>query len=60
MNSKTLVFGVEMESTMSRKRLQDLAVAPDFELKDTQGNTVRLSDFRGKRPVVLVLTRGFV
>ncbi len=27
--------------------------APDFELKDTQGNTVRLADFAGKKPVVL-------
>ena len=30
-------------------------VAPDFELTDTSGSkTVRLSDFRGKKPVVLV------
>jgi mycoredoxin-dependent peroxiredoxin len=28
--------------------------APDFELKDNAGNDVRLSDFRGKRNVVLV------
>jgi peroxiredoxin len=42
------------------KRLQPLAAAPDFELKDTRGETVRLSDFRGKQPVVLVMTRGFV
>ena len=33
--------------------------APDFELLDTQGRTIRLSDFRGK-PLVLVLLRGFV
>ena len=49
-----------MDRTITKKRLQDLAVAPDFELKDTQGNTVRLSDFRGKQPVMLVMTRGFV
>jgi peroxiredoxin len=34
-------------------------LAPDFELKDIQGNSVRLSDFRGK-PVVLSLLRGFM
>ncbi|BAU82927.1 peroxiredoxin [Streptomyces laurentii] len=29
------------------------AEAPDFELKDNHGRTVRLSDFRGERNVVL-------
>ncbi len=33
-------------------------IAPDFELKDVQGKTVRLSDYRGK-PVVLAFLRGF-
>ena len=28
------------------------AVAPDFELKDRAGNTVRLSDFRGKKVLI--------
>jgi peroxiredoxin len=28
--------------------------APDFELKDHQGQTVRLADYRGKQPVALV------
>jgi cytochrome oxidase Cu insertion factor (SCO1/SenC/PrrC family) len=27
--------------------------APDFELTDTEGQTVRLSDYRGKKNVVL-------
>lgn len=34
------------------------ARAPDFERVDTQGQYVRLSDYRGKN-VVLVLNRGF-
>ncbi len=33
--------------------------AGDFELTDTRGNTIRLSDFRGRKNVVLVLNRGF-
>ncbi|HBF84572.1 MAG TPA: peroxiredoxin, partial [Streptomyces sp.] len=28
--------------------------APDFELKDNHGRTVRLSDFRGEKNVVLL------
>ena len=43
---------------MSRKGLQKLAVAPDFTLKDTAGNSVSLAQFRGQ-PLLLVLTRGF-
>jgi peroxiredoxin len=34
--------------------------APDFELADYTGKTVRLSDFRGKTNVLLVFNRGFV
>ena len=33
--------------------------APDFELADVSGKTVRLSDFRG-RFVLLVFNRGFI
>lgn len=41
------------------KYLTILADAPDFELTDTLGNLVRLSDYLGKQEVVLVLLRGF-
>jgi peroxiredoxin len=34
--------------------------APDFSLEDLHGNTVSLSDFTGKKTVVLVLNRGFI
>jgi len=35
-------------------------LAPDFELKDTNGKTFRLSDFRGRKVVVLAFLRGFM
>lgn len=34
--------------------LENGALAPDFELPNQYGETVRLSDLRGQRPVVLV------
>jgi peroxiredoxin len=34
--------------------------APEFELKDYQGQTVKLSDFRGLKQVLLVFNRGFI
>jgi peroxiredoxin len=33
--------------------------APNFELEDVRGVRVHLSDFRGKKPVVLAFLRGF-
>ncbi len=35
-------------------------IAPDFELEDINGNSIRLSDFRGNKPVVLAFLRGFM
>ena len=38
----------------------DAGVAPDFELTDTTGQLVRLSDYYWKKHVVLVFNRGFM
>lgn len=34
-------------------------IAPDFELADVEGRSVRLSQYRDRTHVVLVFTRGF-
>jgi peroxiredoxin len=34
--------------------------APDFELDDSEGRKVKLSDYKGTKHVVLVFNRGFV
>jgi peroxiredoxin len=39
--------------------LQEGEEAPDFELQNTLGGSIRLSDYRG-RPVVLAFLRGFL
>jgi peroxiredoxin len=35
------------------------APAPDFAATDSAGNTIQLSDYAGKKHVVLVFNRGF-
>jgi peroxiredoxin len=34
--------------------------APDFETEDFKANKFKLSNFRGKKNVLIVLNRGFV
>jgi len=34
--------------------------APEFSVNDSEGNTIRLSDYQGKKNVLLVFNRGFV
>ncbi len=41
------------------KQIETGIEAPDFELMDTDGVKVRLSDYRGQQNVVLVFNRGF-
>ncbi len=43
-----------------KSKIQTSAPAPDFELADFRGRTVRLSDFRDHQNVLLVFNRGFV
>lgn len=52
-----------MNSTSNDREKSGIArgdLAPDFELIDTTDRKVRLSDFRGKKNVVLVLNRSLV
>lgn len=51
---------VHKENNMSSSMLSDLKAAPDFELEDSEGRRVRLSDYKGSRHVVLIFNRGFV
>jgi peroxiredoxin len=41
------------------KRVEIDAPAPDFTLDDFTGRPVRLSDYHGRKHVVLVFNRGF-
>jgi peroxiredoxin len=41
-----------------KKQSEDLGPAPEFEALDVEGKPLKLSDYRG-RVVVLVLMRGF-
>lgn len=42
------------------KRVELNKLAPDFTLQDFQGNQVALSDYRGKKNLLLVFNRGFM
>lgn len=35
-------------------------IAPDFELANTQGASIRLAQFKQKKNVILVFLRGFL
>ena len=42
-----------------RRRVQTGKLAPDFTLESKDGDLVTLSDYRGKKNVVLVFYRGY-
>ena len=55
-------LGPKDETDLSSTDLQRIKVgqpAPDFTLEDLDGKSITLSDFRGKKTVVLVFYRGF-
>jgi hypothetical protein len=50
---------VAMRVPPTRTQLVVGQPAPDFTLPDAAGRPVRLSDYRGRQPVVLVFYRGY-
>lgn len=44
---------------MSEIEIVDPKPAPDFELVDSHGRRVKLTDYKGKKIIVLVFNRGF-
>ena len=42
------------------KRVQIDQLAPEFSLRDADGQQIKLSDFKNKSNVLLVFNRGFV
>ena len=55
-------LGSKDATDLSPTDLQRIKVgqpAPDFTLEDVDGKSITLSDFRGKKTVVLVFYRGF-
>jgi cytochrome oxidase Cu insertion factor (SCO1/SenC/PrrC family) len=50
--------GAELSAT-DLNRIKAGQPAPDFTLEDTEGKNLTLSEFRGKKTVVLVFYRGY-
>jgi peroxiredoxin Q/BCP len=42
-----------MSKEVNSKQLAENVIAPDFTLSDLENNTIKLSDFRGKKSVVV-------
>jgi len=39
--------------------MSQAATASDFTATDSEGRTIRLSDYKGKKNIILVFNRGF-
>jgi cytochrome oxidase Cu insertion factor (SCO1/SenC/PrrC family) len=50
--------GADLSAT-NLTRIKAGQTAPDFTLEDSDGKAITLSDFRGKKSVVLVFYRGY-
>ncbi len=48
------------ETSRQTREIKVGELAPDFELVDTHDSLVKLSDFRGKKNIVLAMNRSFV
>jgi peroxiredoxin len=48
------------DTSINKMRIEVGESAPDFELVDTHDNPVKLSNFRGKKNIILVMNRSFV
>ena len=46
-------------STTELDRIKVGQAAPDFALENVEGQVINLSDFRGKKAVILVFYRGY-
>lgn len=45
---------------MKESDIAEYRPAPDFELADSEGRRIRLSNYQGSRNVVLIFNRGFL
>ena len=51
---------LEIKKAKEMSQVELNTPAPDFTLDDYNGNTVSLSDYKGKKQIILALNRGFV
>ncbi|MEN6374888.1 MAG: hypothetical protein ABFD75_08925 [Smithella sp.] len=45
---------------MNKSEIAEYRPAPDFELTDSEGRQVKLSNYKGIKDIVLIFNRGFL